>query len=69
MTGDLGNLPRRELGVDILGQALVFGVEPRKFLANIHCRIVLHKPQLLDLGFKLGDRLFEFQRACLHGWI
>ena len=66
MPRDQGTLPWRELGVNLLGQALIFRVETRDFLRYIDGRIVLHKTQLLDLRFKFGDRLFEFQKACFH---
>jgi orotidine-5'-phosphate decarboxylase len=35
MPRDQGALPRRELGVDLFGQALVFGIETGNFLGNL----------------------------------
>ena len=60
----LGNLPRRKLAVDILGQRLALALEAGDLLGNIDCRIVLNEPKLFDLRFKFGDRLLKIEECC-----
>ena len=63
---NLRNLPRRELGVDILGQRLAFLLQPADLVGDIERGIVLHIAQLLDLVLQLGDRLLEIQKGNFH---
>ena len=67
MTRDEGDLPRRELAVDVLGQGLALDFQAADLFRDIHRRIVLDEAQLLDLGFQLGHRLFEFEKGRFHG--
>ena len=66
MARDLRDLPRRQIGVNFLGQLLAFFLQPRNFFGNIQRRIVLHEAQFLDLGFEFGNRLFEFEKSDFH---
>ncbi|MNS75472.1 hypothetical protein D3C72_1089940 [compost metagenome] len=66
MAGDKGRLPRRELGVDFLGQGLALLLQTSDFVGDVYRRIGLHIAQLLDLVFKFGQRLFKFQKCIAH---
>ena len=66
MARDLRDLPRRQLGVDFLGQLLAFFLQARDLLGDVERGIVLHEAQLVDLRFELGDRLLEFEKSGLH---
>ncbi len=66
MAGDQGRLPRRELGVDFLGQGLALLLQTSDLVGDVYGRIGLHVAQLLDLVLKLGERLFEFQKCIAH---
>ena len=68
MTGDLRNLPRRQVRVQIFGQLLALLGQPLDLFRNIDGRIVLHEAQFFDLRFEFSDRLFEIQKGGLH-WL
>jgi len=53
------DLPRRQLGVDILGQRQALGLEPADLLGNIDSGVVLNEAELLYFFLELGDRLLE----------
>src|SRR5690606_35927511 len=61
-----GRLPGGELAVDFLGQRLAFLLQAADLVGDIHRRIGLYIAQLLDLVFKLGQRLFEFKECIAH---
>ena len=63
---NLRNLPRRELGVNILGQRLALLLQSADLIRDIKCGIILHIAQLLDLALQLGDRLLEIQKGNFH---
>jgi len=63
----LRNLPGRQLGVDILGQLSAFFLQAIYVVGNINRGIILNKAQLFDLGFKVGNGLFEVEETCFHG--
>ena len=69
VTRDLGDLPRRKFGVDILGQRLAFFLQPRDLFGNVKGRIVLHEAKFVDFRLKFGDRLFEFEKCRFHAGI
>ncbi|CUJ22821.1 Uncharacterised protein [Achromobacter sp. 2789STDY5608633] len=66
VAGDQRRLPRRELGVDFLGQRLALLLQTSDLVGDVHRRIGLHIAQLLDLVLKLGERLFKFQKCIAH---
>jgi len=66
MSGDLRNLPRREVRVQIFGELLALLGQPLDLFRNIDGRIVLHEAQFFDLCFEFSDRLFEIQKGGLH---
>ncbi|ODV09808.1 MAG: hypothetical protein ABT20_09930 [Rubrivivax sp. SCN 70-15] len=63
----LGNLPRRELGVDFLGQLRALLLQPLDLFRDIDGGIVLDEAQLFDLGFEVGNGLLEVEESCFHG--
>ena len=63
---DLGDLPRGELGVDLLGEVAALLRQPLDLLRDVDRGVVLHEAQLLDLLLQLGDRLLEIQEAGFH---
>src|SRR6266850_3982315 len=62
----LRHLPRRELAVDVLGEALAALGEALDLVGDVGRRVVLHVAQLVDFGFQLGDRLLELEEGGLH---
>ena len=66
VAGDQRALPRRELGVDVLGQRLALDFEPGDFLGDIDRGVVLDEAKFLDLRLQFRDRLLEIQKGCFH---
>ena len=66
MPGHLRNLPGRELGVDVLGQALTFLLQTGYFFGNIHRRITLRQAQRLDIAFEVGNCMLKVQKTGFH---
>ena len=66
MARDLGNLPRAELGVEILGQRLALALEPLDLVGDVDRGIVLHETQLVDFFLEFGDRRFEIKKGGFH---
>ncbi|MNY31914.1 hypothetical protein D3C86_1660980 [compost metagenome] len=66
MAGDLRNLPRGQVGVNIFGQLLALAGQPRNLFGNIDSRVVLHKAQFFDFCLELGNRLFKIQEGGFH---
>jgi len=64
--GHLGDLPGRELGVDVLLQSLALGLQAGDLLGNVHRRVVLDEAKLLDLLLQFGDRLFKVEEDGFH---
>jgi hypothetical protein len=68
VAGDLGDLPGRQLGVDVLGELQALLVQPLDLFGDVDRRFVLHVAQFFDLRLEFSDRLFEFQEMSLaHG--
>jgi len=65
VSGDLGDLPRREVAVNVFGQLHAFGRQLVDLVGDIHRRFVLHVTQFVDLGLQLLDGLFEIQKILL----
>ena len=64
MARDLGLLPGGQRGIKIDERLLRLDFEPGELVANGHGIALLPElAQFLDLGFKLGDRLFKVQIA------
>jgi hypothetical protein len=68
MARDLRHLPRRQAGIDVLGEEQALLAQPVDLLGDVDRRLVLHVAQLVDLGLELGDRLLEVEEMSLaHG--
>src|SRR5258706_6756274 len=67
MARNLRDLPRGELGVDLLGELAALLRQALDLLRDVHRGVVLHETQLLDLLLELRNGLLEFQEARLHG--
>src|SRR5512140_3428491 len=65
MACDLGDLPRRQIAVDILGQLLALLAELIDLLGDVDRRFGLHVSEFFDLGFEFRDRVFEIQESLL----
>ena len=63
MARDLRDLPRRQLGVDVLGELLALLAEPVDLFGDVDGRLGLHVAQLFDLGLELRDRLLEIEEV------
>ena len=62
MARHLGFLPRRQLGVEVPERQRRLGFEPADVLGDGDgVAALLHRAQLLDLGFQLGHRFFEIE--------
>jgi hypothetical protein len=61
-----GALPRRQLAVDVLGEAIVLLLQAGDLFGDIHRRIVLHEAQFFDLRLEFGNRLFKIQERGFH---
>ena len=59
VAGNLGDLPGREVAVDVFDELLAFFAELVNFGGDIDCRLVLHVAQFFDFSFKLRHRCFE----------
>ncbi len=66
MPRNLGDLPRAQLGEDALGQRLALAAQARDLFVDVDLGIVADEAQLFDLGFELGDRLFEIEEFQIH---
>ncbi len=66
MAGQLGDLPRGEVREDAGGQYAALGTQARDFLADVDLGVVRHESELVDLGFKLRNRLLEIQKTHGH---
>ena len=63
--GDLGFLPRRQLGVDVFQRLRRLRLKAADVLGDRDgVAGLLHGAQLLDLGLELGHRLFEVEVAA-----
>jgi hypothetical protein len=65
VAGDLGDLPRREVAVDVLGELLALLAELLDLFGDVDRRFGLHVAQFFDLGFELRDGLLEIQKILL----
>jgi len=61
VAGDLGNLPRSQLGVNVFGQLLALLGQAVDFFGNVDGRIVLYETQLFNLGIQFRDRLLKIE--------
>src|SRR5215212_6189436 len=62
MAGDLRLLPRRQLGIEVAQRLRGLGFKPADIVGYIGCVARgLHRAQFLDLGLKLGHRLFKVE--------
>jgi len=62
VAGDLGHLPRREVGVEVFGELQAFFAQLFDLLRDIDRRLALHVAQLFDFAFKLGEGLLEIEK-------
>ena len=65
VAGDLGDLPRRQIAVNVFGQLLALFGQLLDFFRNIDRRLDLHVTQFFNLGFKFGNRLLEVEEGFL----
>ena len=63
MARDLGDLPGREVAVDVLGQLQALFAELLDLFRDVDCAFGLHVAQFLDFGFELGDGLLKIQKV------
>ncbi len=66
VAGDLRNLPRGQVGIDVFGQLLALAGQPRNLFGNIDSRIVLHEAQFFDLCLEFGNGLLKIQEGGFH---
>ena len=65
VAGDLGDLPGRQIAVNVFGQLLALFGQLLNFFRNIDRRLDLHVTQFFNLGFKFGNRLLEVEESFL----
>ncbi len=63
VAGNLGDLPRAQIAVDVLGELLALFAELVDFFRDIHRALGLHVAQFFDFGFEFGNRLLEIQKG------
>jgi len=63
MPCDLGDLPRRQVAVDVLGELLALLAELIDFFRNVDRRFGLHITQFFDLGFEFSNGLLEVEEG------
>ena len=56
---NLRHLPRPKPRINVFGELQALLAQPLDFIRDIDCRFALHVAQFVDLGFKLGNRLFK----------
>ncbi len=56
-------LPRAELAVGLAQQPLGLGLQPPNLVGDVEIAVIAEMAQLLDLGFQLGDWLFEIEEG------
>ncbi len=66
MAGDLGLLPRRQLGIGGAKLAVSLLGQTGNLVGDVHALRLGHKPQFLDLAFQLGNGFFKVQKMA-HG--
>ena len=66
MAGNLGNLCRRELGVDGFGQLVAFFLQAFDFIADVHGGFALDETQFFDFFGQFGNRLLEIKKDGFH---
>jgi hypothetical protein len=59
MPCDLGDLPGRQVAVDVLGELLALFAELIDFFRDVDRGFGLHIAQFFDLGFEFRDGLLE----------
>ena len=62
---EFGDLPRRELGVDVARELLALALEQGDFFADVDGVFALQLAQLVDAHFKLADGLLKVQEGAL----
>jgi hypothetical protein len=62
---DLGDLPGREVAVDVLGELLALLAELVNLLRDVDRRLGLHIAQFFDLAFEFRNRLFKVEESFL----
>ena len=63
---ELGDLPGRETGEDAHRELPALGLQPADLVLDVDFAVRSHVPELLDLRFELGDRLFEVEERDGH---
>jgi hypothetical protein len=62
---DLGDLPGRQVAVDVLGELQALLAELVDLFGDVDRAFVLHVAQFFDLGFEFGNGLLEIQKGLL----
>ena len=63
MPRNLGDLPRREVRIDVFGELQALLAELVDFFRNVDGGLGLHIAQLFDLAFEIGNRLLEIEKC------
>jgi len=66
VTGELGDLPRGQVGEDRFGECAALGPQPRNLLLDVDLGVGGDVAELLDLGLKFGDRLLKIEKTDGH---
>ncbi len=64
VAGDVGLLPRRQLGIDVGKGLLGLVLELGDLVGTVDGGIVAERAQVLDLAEHVGDRFFEFKEGA-----
>ena len=63
----LGRLPRRQVGVDFLGQRLALAFQQGNLDGHVDGRFTFFGTQDLDLAFEFGNGVFKIKKTGFHG--
>ena len=66
MPGEIGDLPRRQVGEYPARQRLALATQPGDLLGDVELGIVPDELQLVDFRLEFGDGLFEVQEVKVH---
>ncbi len=66
MACELRNLPRRQVGKDLLGQRAALALEALDLFLDVDFIVITDQAQLFDFCLEFGDRLLKFKKIKIH---
>ena len=66
VTGEIGDLPGRQIGEDLTGQGIALAAQPGDLVGDVEFRVIADELEFVDSCLKLGDALLEVQKVEVH---